>query len=97
MFLNGQEMKFQEGGYQYVFVKPYRRYSEDTVERPHGKMILQMYDNGIQIRTLITEKEVSTLINRDIAVDEKNRKIYILEPETRVIREDDGSIRIGVN
>jgi len=45
-YLNGQEMKFQEGGYQYVFVKPYKKYIEDTVKRPNGKMFLQMYDNG---------------------------------------------------
>ena len=34
VYLNGQEMAFQEGGYQYVFVKPYQKHIEDTVERP---------------------------------------------------------------
>ena len=34
-YLNGQEMKFQEGGYQYVFVKPYKKYIEDTAKRPN--------------------------------------------------------------
>jgi hypothetical protein len=93
-YLNGQEMKFQEGGYQYVFAKPYQKYVEDNVERPQGKMFLQMYDNGVQIRTLITDKEVNTIINRNVAIDEVNRKIYILEPDTQYVREDDGSIRL---
>jgi hypothetical protein len=91
-YLNGQEMKFQEGGYQYVFVKPYKKYIEDTVKRPNGKMFLQMYDNGVQIRTLITDKEINTIINRNVAVDEVNKKIYILEPDTQYIREEDGTI-----
>lgn len=93
-YLNGKEMMFQEGGYQYIFVKPYQKYVEDTVERSQGKMFLQMYDNGVQIRTLITDKEVNTIINRDVAVDEVNRRIYILEPDTRYVHQDDGTIRI---
>lgn len=94
VFLNGQEMKFQEGGYQYVFIKPYEKYTEDTVQRPVGKMIIQMYDNGVQIRTLVTEREVNTIINRDVAVDEVNRKIYILEAGTQFRKESDGSISL---
>ncbi|HQA06476.1 MAG TPA: hypothetical protein PLM20_01690 [Syntrophomonadaceae bacterium] len=94
VFLNGQEMTFREGGYQYVFIKPYQKYIEDKVDRPQGKMILQMYDNGVQIRTLVTAKEVNTIINRNVAVDEVNRKIYILEPDTQYVREEDGSVRI---
>ncbi|HOQ08906.1 MAG TPA: hypothetical protein PLG09_02140 [Syntrophomonadaceae bacterium] len=94
VYLNGQEMKYKEGGYEYVFIKPYQKYIEDKVDRPQGQMILQMYDNGVQIRTLITRKEVNTIINRNVAVDEVNRKIYILEPDTQYIREEDGSVRI---
>ena len=94
VYLNGQEMAFQEGGYQYIFVKPYQKHVEDTVERPQGKLHLQMYDNGVQIRTLVTEKEVNTIINRDIVVDQVNNKVYILEPDTQYVREDDGSIRL---
>lgn len=94
VFLNGKEMPFQEGGYEYVFLKPYEKYIEDTVERTSGRMILQMYDSGVQIRTLVTDREVTTIVNRDVAVDEVNRKIYILEPESQFVREPDGSIRI---
>lgn len=94
VFLNGQEMAFKEGGYQYVFVKPYQKYIEDKVDRPQGKMILQMYDNGVQIRTFVTAQEVNTIINRDVAVDEINKKIYILEPDTQYVRDEDGSVRL---
>lgn len=94
VFLNGQEVAFKEGGYQYVFIKPYQKYVEDKVDRPQGKMILQLYDNGVQIRTLATAQEVTTIINRDVAVDEENRKIYILEPDTKYVRAEDGSVHI---
>ena len=47
-------------------------------------MTLQLYDNGVHIRTLVTAEEVTTLINRDVAVDEVNKKIYILNPAIRL-------------
>jgi nucleotide-binding universal stress UspA family protein len=39
-------------------------------------------------------KEYDLIINRNVAVDEVNKKIYILEPDTQYIREEDGTIRI---
>lgn len=43
-----------------------------------------MYDNGVIIRTLIGEKEVNTLINRNVEIDTKNNKVYILEKDDEV-------------
>ena len=87
-------MRFREGGYKYVFMKPYQRSHSDVVKKKHGELTLQLYDNGVQIRTLVTAKETSTLINRDVAVDEVNNKIYILEPGNKVTHNPDGSISV---
>lgn len=87
-------MEFVDGGYQYVFMKPYKRHQSDTVKRTNGELHIQLYDNGVQIRTLVTSKEVSTLINRDVAVDTKNHKVYILEADTEYKQHEDGSIEI---
>lgn len=94
VYLNGKEMQFKEGGYKYVFMKPYRRSQSDVIKKDHGELTLQLYDNGVQIRTLATAKEVSTLINRDVAVDEVNNKIYILEPGNTVTENPDGSLTV---
>lgn len=94
VFLNGQELKFVEGGYKYVFLKPYKQHVEDTVERAGRTLHIQMYDNGVQIRTLATPSEITTLINREVAIDRLNNKIYILEEDSQVIRNDDGSISV---
>ena len=80
VFLNGQEMQFVEGGYKYVFMKPYQRFQEKTIDKDNGdKMHLEFYDNGVQIRTLVTKNEVATIINRNVAIDKLNHQIYILE------------------
>lgn len=92
VYLNGKKMKFIDGGYEYVFMKPYQRHTQEEIPRPGGKLLIQLYDNGVQIRTLKTEKEVSTLINREVEVDEINRKIYILEEGSQVIPQSDGSL-----
>ncbi|MDO4541028.1 MAG: hypothetical protein Q4B48_08060 [Syntrophomonadaceae bacterium] len=93
--LNRQEMEFAEGGYKYVFIKPYNRFVEDTVDRGNGrKMHLEVYDNGVEIRTMIDENEVATIINRDVAIDTKNHRIYILEADTRWRQNEDGSVDI---
>jgi hypothetical protein len=94
VFLNGQEMPFAEGGYKYVFIKPYEKHVREKIKKAHGELHLQLYDNGIQIRTLVTPEEVSTLINREIAVDTKNNQVYILEADTKYKKNDDGSIEI---
>lgn len=95
VFLNGQEMQFVEGGYKYVFTKPYRHFQEKTVDRGNGsKMHLEFYDNGVQIRTLITKEEVATLINRQIAIDTVNNKVYILEEGNEAKTNEDGSVEI---
>ncbi|NLT19646.1 MAG: hypothetical protein GXY16_01460 [Syntrophomonadaceae bacterium] len=94
VYLNGKKMKFIDGGYEYVFLKPYQRHTQEEIPRPGGKLLIQLYDNGVQIRTLKTEKEVSTLINREVAVDEINRKIYILEEGSQVIPQSDGSLKV---
>ncbi|MEQ8199819.1 MAG: hypothetical protein ABRQ24_00195 [Syntrophomonadaceae bacterium] len=95
VFLNGQEMQFVEGGYKYVFLKPYQQYQEKTIDKENGdKMHLEFYDNGVQIRTLITKKEVATIINRNIAVDKLNNKVYILEDDNEARFNDDGSVDI---
>jgi hypothetical protein len=94
VFLNGKEIGFAEGGYEYIFVKPYQRHSKETVKKGNGELILQMYDNGVQIRTLVTKEEVATLINRDVMVDRPNRKIYILEPDSKAKQNEDGSVEI---
>lgn len=94
-FLNGIEMQFVEGGYKYVFMKPYRQFQEKTIDRENGaKMHIEFYDNGVQIRTLVTKEEVATIINRDIAIDTLNNKIYILEEGNEVRSNPDGSIDI---
>ncbi|NLB88568.1 MAG: hypothetical protein GX790_04990 [Syntrophomonadaceae bacterium] len=93
-YLNGKEMQFKDGGYKYVFIKPYKRHQSDTIKRSNGELHIQMYDNGVQIRTLVTKNEVSTLINRDVVVDTKNHQVYILEPDTKYIQHEDGSIEI---
>lgn len=94
VFLNGQEMEFVEGGYEYVFLKPYKHCVQDKVVKNNKELYIQYYDNGVRIRTLVTPEEITTLINRDIAVDHKNRKIYILEEGNQVIRHDDGTLEV---
>lgn len=94
-FLNGKEMEFSEGGYEYMFVKPYKRHTQDTMARENGdKLHIQIYDNGVQIRTLMGKTEVNTLINRDIAIDKVNHKVYILEPGNKAEYNPDGSVNI---
>jgi hypothetical protein len=87
-------MNFVDGGYEYVFVKPYQRHQSETIKRDNGELHIQLYDNGVQIRTLVTKKEISTLINRDIEVDTKNNKVYILEADTKFTKHEDGSVEI---
>lgn len=88
-------MQFAEGGYKYVFVKPYQNFTEKTVNKENGdKMHIELYDNGVQIRTLITKEEVNTIINREVAVDIVNHKIYILEAESKVRKNQDGSVEL---
>ncbi len=95
VFLNGTEMQFAEGGYKYVFMKPYQQFKENTIDKPNGdKMHIEFYDNGVQIRTLITKEEVATIINRNIAIDTLNHKIYILEEGNEVRSNPDGSVEI---
>lgn len=94
-YLNGIEMQFAEGGYKYIFMKPFRHFQEKTIDRENGaKMHIEFYDNGVQIRTLVTKEEVATLINREIAVDTLNHKIYILEEGNEFKSNPDGSIDI---
>jgi acyl CoA:acetate/3-ketoacid CoA transferase alpha subunit len=94
VFLNGQEMFFTEGGYEYIFMKPYTRHQHEVIKRERGELTIQLYDNGVQIRTLVTKDEVSTLINRDVAIDTVNNKIYILEEDSKIQKNPDGSIEI---
>ncbi|MGS0764699.1 hypothetical protein [Syntrophomonas curvata] len=94
VFLNGQEMQFAEGGYEYVFLKPYTRHRHEVIKRENGELTIQLYDNGVQIRTLVTREEAATLINRDIAIDTVNHKVYILESDTKVRKNPDGSVEI---
>lgn len=94
VFLNGQEMLFAEGGYEYIFMKPYRRHQHEVIKREHGELTIQLYDNGVQIRTLVTENEVNTLINRDVVIDTVNNKIYILEPDSKIKKNPDGSVEV---
>ncbi len=95
VILNGTEMKFAEGGYKYVFMKPPQNFTEKTVSKPNGdRMHFELYDNGVQIRTLISTQEVNTIINREVAIDTVNNKIYILEADTKVKKNEDGSVEI---
>lgn len=95
VFLNGIEMQFVEGGYKYIFMKPYERYTEETVKRENGdRMHIELYDNGVQIRTLISKSEVNTIINREIAIDTLNHKIYVLEEGNEIKQNEDGSVEI---
>ena len=95
VFLNGTEMQFAEGGYKYVFMKPFQQFKENTIDKPNGdKMHIEFYDNGVQIRTLITKEEVATIINREIAIDKLNHKVYILEEGDQARSNPDGSIEI---
>lgn len=94
VFLNGKEMPFVDGGYKYVFVKPYKKHGQEKVKKEHGELHLQIYDNGVQIRTLITPEEVSTLVNREVAIDTKNNWIYILEADTKYQIDSDGVVEI---
>ncbi|MGI6412219.1 MAG: hypothetical protein ACOXZ5_00850 [Syntrophomonadaceae bacterium] len=79
VFLNGKEIKFVDGGYEYVFTKPYSKHTSEVIEKGFGQLTIQLYDNGVQIRTLVTRDEINTLINRDVRVDFDNRKIFILD------------------
>lgn len=90
-------MAFAEGGYEYIFIKPYTKHKADKIKRKNGELHIQLYDNGVQIRTLTTDKEVSTLINREVAVDTKNNKIYILEEDTKYTKNQDGSVSIEIS
>ncbi len=94
VFLNGKELEFAEGGYEYIFLKPYQRHQQETIKKGHGELTIQIYDNGVQIRTLVTPKEVATLINREVLIDRTQRKIYILEPGSQAIQKEDGSVEI---
>ena len=95
IFLNGVEMKYVEGGYKYVFLKPPQQFQEKTIDKENGdKMHLEFYDNGVQIRTLMTKKEVTTIINREVAIDTLNNKIYILEEDNEARTNPDGSVDI---
>ena len=94
VFLNGKEMPFVDGGYKYVFIKPYKKHGQERIKKAHGELLLQIYDNGVQIRTLATAKEVSTIINREVAIDTKNNCIYILEADTKYQINEDGSVEI---
>ncbi|HNX29132.1 MAG TPA: hypothetical protein PKN87_06925 [Syntrophomonadaceae bacterium] len=94
VFLNGKQMPFVDGGYKYVFVKPYEKHASEKIKREHGELYLQIYDNGVQIRTLVTPEEIATIINREVAVDIKNKQVYILEADTKYKTNDDGSIEI---
>lgn len=95
VYLNGQEMQFAEGGYKYVFMKPYQHFQEKTIDKPNGdKIHFEIYDNGVEIRTLVTKEEVATIINRDIAIDTKNNQIYILEAGNEARKNPDGSVDI---
>lgn len=88
-------MKFAEGGYKYVFMKPPKNVTEKTISKENGdRMHIELYDNGVQIRTLITRQEVNTIINREVAIDTVNNKIYILEPDSQVKKNPDGSIEV---
>lgn len=95
VYLNGKEMQFKEGGYEYVFMKPFQRSQSDVVKKDYGQLTLQLYDNGVQIRTLATANEVNTLINRDVAVDEVKNKVYVLEPGNTVTVNEDGSLTVA--
>jgi len=88
-------MQFVEGGYQYVFMKPYQKFTEKTINRDNSeKMHIELYDNGVQIRTLLTSQEVNTIINREVAIDTVNNKIYILEEDSKVQKNEDGSVEL---
>lgn len=94
-FLNGQEMHFVEGGYKYVFLKPYQNFQEKTINKDNGdKMHLEFYDNGVQIRTLVTKEEVATIVNRNVAIDKVHNKVYILEEGNQARFNEDGSVDI---
>jgi len=95
ILLNGTEMQFVEGGYKYYFMKPYQKVTEKTIDKDNGdKMHIEMYDNGVQIRTLITSQEVNTIINREVAIDTVNHKIFILEDDSKVKQNEDGSVEL---
>lgn len=94
VYLNGKEMEFTEGGYKYVFLKPYQKHHTEVITKENGELTLQMYDNGVQIRTLVTREEVTTLINREVMVDRPNQKVYILEPDSKLKQHEDGTIEV---
>lgn len=94
VFLNGREMSFVDGGYSYIFIKPYEKHGQEKIKKEHGELYLQIYDNGVQIRTLVTANEIATIINREVAIDTKNHLIYILEADTKYRTDDDGTVKI---
>jgi hypothetical protein len=94
VFLNGKEIEFAEGGYEYVFLKPYQKHHTETIKEGNRELTIQLYDNGVQIRTLVTKEEVATIINREVLIDRPNKKIYILEPDSQAIQKEDGSVEI---
>lgn len=94
-YINGQEINFVEGGYRYIFMKPFGQFQEKTIKKENGdKMHLEFYDNGVQIRTLMTKSEVATIVNREIAIDTASNKIYILEEGNKAKLNPDGSVEV---
>jgi hypothetical protein len=59
VFLNGKEIEFAEGGYEYIFLKPYQKHHTETIKEGNRELTIQLYDNGVQIRTLVTKEEVA--------------------------------------
>lgn len=39
VYLNGKKMKFIDGGYEYVFLKPYQRHTQEEIPRPGGSYL----------------------------------------------------------
>ncbi len=94
VYLNGKEMEFAEGGYKYVFLKPYQKHHTEVIKKDNGELTIQMYDNGVQIRTLVTREEAATLVNREVVVDRPNQKVYILEADSKVVQHEDGTVEV---
>lgn len=95
VYVNGVELNFVEHGYKFIFMKPYGSFKEQTMDQgAGGKLHIEFYDNGVQIRSRINGNDVTTVINRQIAIDKLNNKIYILEAVNEVKYNSDGSLEV---
>ena len=65
-----------------IFSLNISKHHTETIKEGNRELTIQLYDNGVQIRTLVT-KEVATIINREVLIDRPNKRYTYLNPTAR--------------